>query len=205
MAFRFDKFTHQSPGGRPARQDLAADAAIRRSIPLHLLAALLAEDEGIVEPMLDKIGVNRAQLDRIVEAELNHFPKGSGGGPPQPSQALMQVFEAAQREAGTMKDEFVSTEHLLLALAKADSKAKSMLKLNAIGEKRAARGDARRPRQPARHRPEPRRPSSRRCEKYGIDLVERASKASSIRSSAATRKSAASSRSSRAARRTTRC
>ena len=155
MAFRFDKFTLKAQEAVQRAQDLAADRGNPQIDPLHLLAALLAEDEGVVRPILDKIGVNRAQLDRIVEAELGHFPKGSGGGPPQPSQSLIQVFEAAQREAGTMKDDFVSTEHLLLALAKADSKAKSMLKLNAIGEKRAAGSDAHRPRQPARHRSEP--------------------------------------------------
>ena len=80
-----------------------------------------------MRPMLDKIGVNRAQLDSIVEAELGHLPKVTGGSPPQPRPALSQVLEAAQREADAMKDEFVSTEHLLLALTKVDSKAKNVL------------------------------------------------------------------------------
>ena len=147
MAFRFDKFTLKGQEAVQRAQELAADAGNPQIDPLHLLAALLAEEEGVVKPMLDKIGVNRAQLDRVVAGELNHFPKGSGGGPPQPSQSLLQVFEAAQREAGTMKDDFVSTEHLLLALTKSDSKAKQTLKLNAITERelleamRAVRGN----------------------------------------------------------------
>ena len=83
------------------------------------------------------------------------------------------MFEAAQREAGTMKDDFVSTEHLLLALAKTDSKAKSTLKLNAIAERelldamRAVRGNQR----VTDQNPEAK---FQALEKYGIDLVQRA-------------------------------
>ncbi len=86
----------------------------------------------------------------------------------------MQVFEAAQREAETMKDEFVSTEHLLLALTKTDSKAKNVLKLNAVGEKellaalREIRGSSR----VTDQNPEEKLQA---LKKYGIDLVERAS------------------------------
>ena len=86
----------------------------------------------------------------------------------------MQVFEAAAKQAELMKDEFVSTEHLLLALAKTDSKAKQVLKLNAINDNdilkalQAVRGSA---------RVEDQNPEAKfqALEKYGIDLVERAS------------------------------
>src|SRR5687767_10266066 len=168
MAFRFDKFTLKAQEAVQRAQELAADAGNPQIDPLHLLAALLAEEEGVVRPILDKIGVNRSQLNSIVQGELNHFPKGSGGGPPQPGQGLAQVFEGAQSEAGTMKDDFVSTEHLLLALAKADSKAKSTLKLNAITEKelleamRAVRGNQR----VTDQNPEAK---FQALEKYGID------------------------------------
>ena len=78
--------------------------------------------------MLERIGVNRRQLERIVQAELGHFPKISGGRHAAARAASCNsVLEAAQREADAMKDEFVSTEHLLLALAKVDSKAKNVL------------------------------------------------------------------------------
>ncbi|MDZ4821143.1 MAG: Clp protease N-terminal domain-containing protein, partial [Planctomycetota bacterium] len=135
MAFRFDKLTIKAQEAVQQAQDLAADRGNPQIDPLHLLAALLTENEGVVRPILDKIGSNRAQLDRTVQAELGHFPKTSGGAPPQLSPALTQVLEAAQKESGTMKDDFVSTEHLLLALAKVDSKAKNLLKLNGITEK----------------------------------------------------------------------
>jgi ATP-dependent Clp protease ATP-binding subunit ClpB len=141
---------------------------------LHLLAALLGEqDGGIIGPILERIGVNRGQLDRIVEAELGHFAHVSGGAPPQLSQELTRVLEGAQREADAMKDEFVSTEHLLLALAKVDSKAKNVLKLNAVTDKevmsvlQAVRGSTRVTDQTPEEK-------FQALERYGIDLVERA-------------------------------
>jgi len=174
MPFRFDKLTLKAQEAVTAAQSLAADKGNPQIDPLHLLAALMAEkDGGIVGPIFDKIGVNRAQLDKIVEAELGHFSKVSGGAPPQLSQELNKVLEAAQCEAETMKDEFVSTEHLLLALTKVDSKAKNVLKLNAVTDKevlqvlRDVRGSAR----VTDQTPEDK---FQALQRYGIDLVERA-------------------------------
>jgi ATP-dependent Clp protease ATP-binding subunit ClpB len=152
---------------------LAADRGNPQLDPLHLLAALLAEKEGIVAPILDRIGANRAQLEKIVEAELGHFAKISGGAPPQPNAEFNQVLEASQREAEAMKDEFVSTEHLLLALAKVESKAKRILKLNAISEKEilAALQPIRGSGRVTDQTPEDK---FQALKKYGIDLVERA-------------------------------
>ena len=96
---------------------------------------MLAQTDGIAGPLLDRVGAPKAQLDRIVQSELEHFPKVSGGAPPQVSQETSRVLEAAQHEADAMKDEFVSVEHLLLALTEVDSKAKSILKLNAVTKK----------------------------------------------------------------------
>src|SRR5205085_950239 len=100
--------------------------------PAHLLAALLKEDSGIVRPVLEKIGVNVGQLETIVEAELKHLPRSSGGSPPSIGNQLSKVLDAAQSEADNMKDDFVSTEHLLLALTGTKSKAQEVLQLNAI-------------------------------------------------------------------------
>ncbi len=191
MAFRFDKLTIKAQEAVQRAQNLAADAGNPQIDPLHLLAGLLAEEEGIVGPILDKIGANRAQLNRMVEGELNHLPKVSGGAPPQPAQRLMQVFEAASREAATMKDEFVSTEHLLLALTKTDSKAKNLLKLNAIGEKDILKALQGRPRQRPRRPTRTPKASSRPCRNTASTWSSGPARASSIRSSAATRKSAA--------------
>ena len=173
MAIRFDKFTIKAQEAVQRAQELAADRGNPQVEALHLLAALAGEEEGIFGAVIEKIGANRQQLDRIVGAELGHLPRSSGGSAPQPASSLMQVFEAAHREADTMKDEFVSVEHLLLALTKVDTKARQVLKLNAITEKevlqalQAVRGSA---------RVEDQNPEAKyqALEKYGIDLVERA-------------------------------
>ncbi|MBN2579583.1 MAG: ATP-dependent chaperone ClpB [Pirellulales bacterium] len=173
MPFQFDKLTQKAQEAVAGAQSLAQNAGNPQIEPLHLLAALLKEEDGIVGPILEKIGVNRAQLDRIVQSELEHFPKVSGGNPSSPNGELMQVFEAANREAEGMKDEFISTEHLLLALAKVESKAKRVLQLNAIGEKEILealmpiRGSGR----VTDQNPEGK---FQALQRYGIDLVERA-------------------------------
>ncbi|HEX7378375.1 MAG TPA: ATP-dependent chaperone ClpB [Pirellulales bacterium] len=173
MAVRFDKFTIKAQEAVQRAQELAAERGNPQVEALHLLAALAGEEEGIFNAVIEKIGANRPQLDRIVQAELGHLPRSSGGSPPSPANSLMQVFEAAHREADTMKDDFVSVEHLLLALTKVDTKARQLLKLNAISEKevlqalQTVRGSA---------RVEDQNPEAKfqALEKYGIDLVERA-------------------------------
>jgi ATP-dependent Clp protease ATP-binding subunit ClpB len=175
MAFRFEKLTTKSQEAVQGAQQLAGERGNPQVEPLHLLATLLADREGIVGAVLDKIGVNRRQLDQMVEAELGHLPKVSGAGTPNPAQSFMQVLEAAQKAADDMKDEFVSTEHLLLALVRTESKAKNLLKLNAVVEKdiltalKDLRGSA---------RVDDQNPEGKfqALQKYGIDLVERASK-----------------------------
>ncbi|QDV73077.1 ATP-dependent chaperone ClpB [Botrimarina mediterranea] len=173
MPFRFDKLTIKAGEAVQHAQELAAEAGNPQVEPMHLLAALLAESEGVVRPVLEKTGANVGQLEQIVRAELGHYPKSSGGAQPQASRELMKVLETAQAEAGTMKDDYTSTEHLLLALAKTPGKAKDTLKLNAIEEDdllqalRQVRGSSR----VTDQSPEGK---FQALEKYGIDLVERA-------------------------------
>ena len=174
MPFRFDKFTVKAQEAVQAAVELAANRGNPQVTPVHLIQALLAEREGIVRPLLEKIGTDRGHLERIVEAEVSHLPKVSGGAQPQPDQELIKVFEAATAESHQMKDEFVSTDHLLLALAKVPSKAKNVLQLAAIGEKelltalQAVRGQSR----VTDQNPEEK---FQALEKYGIDLTKRAS------------------------------
>ncbi|MGA0040026.1 MAG: ATP-dependent chaperone ClpB [Pirellulales bacterium] len=173
MAFRFDKFTIKAQEAVQRAVDLAADRGNPQATPVHLLQALLAEHEGIVRALLEKIGVDRGHLERVVEAELSHLPKVSGGAQPQPDQELLKVFEQAASEAGVMKDEFVSTDHLLLALVKTPSKAKNVMKLGGVEEKQllaglqAVRGSSRVTDQSPEEK-------FQALEKYGIDLVQRA-------------------------------
>ncbi|MBN1587913.1 MAG: ATP-dependent chaperone ClpB, partial [Pirellulales bacterium] len=108
MTFRFDKLTIKAQEAVAKAQSLAADRGHPEVDALHLLAALLSEKEGVVRPVLGKIGADTAQLASIVDAELNHLPKISGGAQPQPNQPLGQVLEKALAVAREMKDEFVS-------------------------------------------------------------------------------------------------
>ena len=171
MAIRFDKLTIKAQEALQRAQTLAADRGNPQIEPLHLLASLVAESDGVIRPILEKIGVNRGQLDRIIDAELGHLPKVSGGAQPQLSDSLVKVIEAAQKQAETMKDEFVSTEHLLLSLAQTDPKVKNVLKLNAIDEKsiltamQAVRGSTR----VTDQNPEGKYEA---LERYGRDLTE---------------------------------
>jgi ATP-dependent Clp protease ATP-binding subunit ClpB len=173
MAFRYDKLTLKAQEAVARAQEMAAERGHAQVDPLHLLASLLAEDDGIVGPILKRVGVNRAQLDRIAAAELEHFARVSGGTPPQLGQELTRVLDAAQREADAMKDEFVSTEHLLLALTKVDSKAKNVLKLNAVTDQdllkvlQTVRGSTRVTDQSPEEK-------FQALARYGIDLVDRA-------------------------------
>ncbi len=87
---------------------------------LHLLAALLAQDEGIVVPMLQKLGANVTSIREQVGREIGRLPKQSDAQPTL-SRELSSVFDKAEDEAKKLGDEYVSTEHLLVALADAKS------------------------------------------------------------------------------------
>ena len=173
MAFRFEKLTIKAQEAVAGAQNLAAERGNPEIDSLHLLAALLAEGEGVARPILEKIGANVGQLSRMIDSELARLPQTSGGSQPNPNRALQGVLEASTKESAAMKDEFVSVEHLLLALAKTDSKAKSLLELNGIREKdilsalKTVRGSAR----VTDQNPEG---QYQALLKYGIDLVERA-------------------------------
>ncbi len=173
MAFRFDKLTIKAQEGLARAQELAADAGNPQIEPMHLVASLLQEHEGIVRPVLEKIGANVGQLETIVQSELKHLPRSSGGAVPGVGPQLTKVLDTAQAEADSMKDEFVSTEHLIIALASTPSKAQDTLKLVAITKDKvlsalqAVRGSAR----VTDQNPEGK---FQALEKYGIELTERA-------------------------------
>jgi len=133
MPFRPDKLTVKAQEAVQNAQHLADERGNPQLVPLHLLKALLDEEGGIVRPLLEKIGVNVAQLRGIVDADIKKLPQQSGGqvgaGP-----AMMQVLNRAAETADQMQDQFVSTEHLLLALTKVDDQCQRVLKLNGVTE-----------------------------------------------------------------------
>src|ERR1700730_18129335 len=82
----------------------------------HLLAALLAQDGGVVQQVIAKVGGNLAAAQRVVNEELERMPQVYGGSEPGVSPRLRKVLEAARREMDTFHDEYLSVEHLLLAM-----------------------------------------------------------------------------------------
>ncbi|MFV0446333.1 MAG: ATP-dependent chaperone ClpB [Planctomycetaceae bacterium] len=176
MAFRMDKLTVKAQESVQAAHELASDAGNRQIAPLHLLKALLAERDGIPNAILSKLGVNLHQLGTQIDAELKRLPSSSGSNMEiGAGKELMQVLEAAQKQADVMQDQFVSTEHLLLALTRVDDAAQRLLQINGIQEQdllsamQAVRGG---------HSVTDQNPEDKyqALEKYGKDLVELARK-----------------------------
>jgi ATP-dependent Clp protease ATP-binding subunit ClpB len=114
---------------RPDRLTLKAQEAFRDAAQLastrgnpvvndaHLFMALLGQDEGVIQPLLQKAGLNVAALKEATEREVAKFPTQEGGGAePSYSRELNRVFDRAEREAKELGDAYISTEHLLIAL-----------------------------------------------------------------------------------------
>src|SRR4051795_1255024 len=173
MAFRLDKLTVKSQEAVQRAQTLASEKGHPEMDPLHLLAALLDEQEGVARPVLEKIGVNVPQLQRQINTELDRKPQVSGGSTPNANRQLLAVLEGSLKEAAGMRDEFVSVEHLLLALTKVDSPVKNLLQVNGVRDKdilealKSVRGAAR----VTDQNPEG---QYQALQKYGIDLVQKA-------------------------------
>lgn len=173
MAFRFDKLTIKAQEAVQRAKNLAEERGHAQIEPLHLLAGLLAEGEGMVAPVLDKVGANRSQLATLVAAELDRLPKVSGSAQVGLSRELDAVFQSAATFAEQMTDEFISTEHLLVALTEAESKAKALLQVNGVSQADllAALKELRGGSRVTDQSPED---TFQALKKFGIDLVEKA-------------------------------
>src|ERR1700709_661769 len=119
MAIKWDKLTVKSQEAVQAASGLASENGNPEILPLHLMAALLEDREGVVIPVLEKVGVPVEQLLSGVNSAIAKLPKVQGGAQPGMSAALQKVLEQGFKEAENFKDDYVSTEHLLLALSKA--------------------------------------------------------------------------------------
>jgi ATP-dependent Clp protease ATP-binding subunit ClpB len=117
MAIRWDKFTVKAQEAVQRGNDLASEHGNPELLPLHLLAALLEDKEGIVPPVLEKIGIGPQAVLSDLYREMDKLPKVSGDATQaQMSSAASKLLEQAFKEAANFKDEYVSTEHLLLAI-----------------------------------------------------------------------------------------
>ncbi|MDG2222619.1 MAG: ATP-dependent chaperone ClpB [Rubripirellula sp.] len=171
MTFRFDRLTTKAQSLVAEAQARAASAGNPEISPLHLLAAMLDESDGITLPLLDKMGVDSAKLSELVSSEVSRLPAVSGGRQPGISAELQQAFDAAAGSAETLKDEYVSSEHLLLGLTRAENKANNLLKVLGVQENDVlkamseVRGSARVTDQNAED-------TYQALEKFGIDLTK---------------------------------
>ncbi len=119
MPIRWDKFTVKAQEAVQRANELASEHGNPELAPAHLLAALVEDREGIVPPVLEKIGIGPQAVLSDLYKEIEKLPKvsgSSGANQPSMSSQINQVLEKSFKEADTFKDEYVSTEHILLAL-----------------------------------------------------------------------------------------
>ena len=132
---RWDKFTVMSQEAIQKAQRRAEEMGHQDIRSEHLLWSFLAQDENIVNAILAKVGVPATKIRSDVDVALDRLPKVSGGGETSLSPALRQVLDAARKEADELKDEYVSTEHLFLAMLKdGKSEAARILRTNGVTE-----------------------------------------------------------------------
>ncbi|MDA8137408.1 MAG: ATP-dependent chaperone ClpB [Desulfobacteraceae bacterium] len=114
---RYDKFTIKSQELIQSAQSLAGQHGNQQIEPEHLLSAMLAEKEGVARAILTKLGVSADTIAQECISTLNRLPKVSGGADTYLSARSKSVLEKAFALAAQMKDEYVSVEHILLAVA----------------------------------------------------------------------------------------
>ena len=165
-----DRLTIKAQEAVAGAQQLAQRMDHPELTPLHLLMTLVGEADGVVRPLLQKIGSNPTQLHTMIEGELQRLPRATGTQMGM-SRALNDVLMQAEKEAGRLKDEYVSTEHLMLALAVVKSDAKELLSLNGVdhGEILNALKEVRGNQRVTDQNPEDKYQALQR---YGRDLVE---------------------------------
>ncbi len=172
---RLDKFTIKAQEALQSAQNLASENQNGELTPLHLLSALLSDREGIVRPLMAKLGADPERISNLVQSELKRLPSISGGAQMNLSRETQEVLAAAQKEADRLKDEYLSTEHMLLALASVNSPAKEVLSLMSVSRDAilAALKDVRGSVRVTDQNPEDK---FQALQKYGRDLVEAARK-----------------------------
>jgi ATP-dependent Clp protease ATP-binding subunit ClpB len=117
---QLDRFTIKSQDALQAAIRLAAERKNTETAPEHLLLALLDQQDGIVGPVLRKLGAEPGAIRSAVGGQIDRLPTITAGArEPGTARELLDVLRAAEREAGKLQDEYISTEHLLLALSEA--------------------------------------------------------------------------------------
>lgn len=137
MAFDPRKLTVKASEAIQRAQELAEKKQHRFMRPLHLLKSLLNEEGGLMTSLLQKMSVKIAQLQKMVDGELERLPQSTSSSDESinASPEAMKVLNAAKKQADSMGDEYTSTEHLLFALTQVEDQAKRLLQLNGVDER----------------------------------------------------------------------
>lgn len=173
---KFDKFTVKAQEALATSQQIAMSRSHTVVTALHLLFSLLEDNKGIPMLILRKIGTNAERIRDMTDGELNRLPRGTTGGQMiMPDQAYSQVILDAQNKADKMGDEYLSVEHLMLALADVNSQTKEILSVNSVTPKviEKALKDIRGGVKVTDENPEAKYQA---LERFGIDLIEMARK-----------------------------
>jgi ATP-dependent Clp protease ATP-binding subunit ClpB len=172
---KFDKFTVKAQEAMATSQQLAMARSHTTLTPIHLLSALLQDEDELVSQILKKIGSNVSRIQDMVESELNRLPKGSVGSQLMPDPVYAQIILDAQNRADKMGDDYLSVEHLLLSLAEIKSDAKEILSVNSIGVEQieSAIKEIRGGSKVTDESPESK---YKALERFGIDLIDMARK-----------------------------
>jgi ATP-dependent Clp protease ATP-binding subunit ClpB len=117
---RFEKMTVKAQAAVQSAQEVAARHENQQIEPIHLLAALVAQTDGVVPSLFTRLGARSETLSQEIDKEIGRLPKVQGFGQQHMGKPLNEVLERAFKEADSFKDEYVSTEHLFLAIAAQD-------------------------------------------------------------------------------------
>ncbi len=127
-----DKLTIKTQEALGRSQQVAGDNGHQQLEPLHILLALFNDPEGMARTLAKRIGTDPGLLTSRATEALAKIPRVSGGGQMYYSNATSALFDAAQKEAGQLRDEYISVEHLLLALAGEQGPAGNLLRESGI-------------------------------------------------------------------------
>ncbi len=131
MAINIQQFTLKAQEAVMAAQEAAQSRGNPQIEPVHVLSVLLGQEEGVVRPVLQKVGADLPSLSAALDKKLAALPQASGGQTGMAAKS-QEVFRTAHQEAEAMRDEYVSTEHVLLALLKVESDAATLLKQSGV-------------------------------------------------------------------------
>jgi ATP-dependent Clp protease ATP-binding subunit ClpB len=117
----FNKYTTKAAEAIQGTMQLAGQLSHQALSPLHLLMVLIEQKEGIVPTILRNLNIDPQEASKKVKGELQSLPTVSGNSSPYTTPELQKVFQSAEKHAGKMKDEYISTEHLLMGLLEQDA------------------------------------------------------------------------------------